>query len=145
MNWDTRKMAAVVNVGLAITVLALVTFWPEWRLVLQVQAYSSGPPFPAGPGECWYYEDGQWQTIGKGSAEHAGISVSFCGPEDSEETPVIVGGGPTPALVLTLAPALALVLPLALALAPAPAAPARSRLISLRRFHSTLRVLRNWE
>jgi hypothetical protein len=40
MHQDFRKISAVVNVGLAIAVLALVVFWSEWRLVLQAEGYS---------------------------------------------------------------------------------------------------------
>jgi hypothetical protein len=36
-------MITVVNVGLAITVLALIVFWPEWRVSLQTQGYEFDP------------------------------------------------------------------------------------------------------
>jgi hypothetical protein len=39
MNQSAQKMSTVVNVGLAIAMLALIGLWPGWRVVLQAQAY----------------------------------------------------------------------------------------------------------
>lgn len=51
------------------------------------------PPFPAGPGQCWYCDDGRWPTIDTAVAKLHAINGSTCASDVSEPSLGPVEGG----------------------------------------------------